>query len=102
MEDKDAYPYEFAYEVRVLATHGITNLSIPAHAEIAEQNESRTSVLIRAAQAKNSVDLYYRTADMLVPSLRYAKNQEDSKVAVQVSMVPTFDPVQPQDAFEVV
>ena len=48
------------------------------------------------------MDLYYRTADMLVPELLYAETADGNEVACSVSLVPTFEPVAPQDAFEVV
>ena len=39
---------------------------------------------------------------MMIPQLNYARSSEHSDVvAVSVSLVPTFDPVQPQDFFEV-
>ena len=48
VKDKDAFNYEFAYQVRILSMHRITNLCLPAYAEIAEQNEARTDLLIRS------------------------------------------------------
>ena len=39
---------------------------------------------------------------MLIPQLQYARNPDTDEVAVSVSLVPTFDPKQPQDFFEVV
>ena len=48
------------------------------------------------------MDLYYRTADMFVPELLYAETSDGKEVACSVSLVPTFEPVAPQDAFEVV
>lgn len=56
---------------------------MPAGAEIAEQDEGRTNILIRCTKVKRNFELYYRTFDMLVPSLRYARsNDDDKKVAV--------------------
>ena len=48
------------------------------------------------------MDLYYSTMDMMVPQLEYAHLPNSDKVAVSASLVPTFDPPQPQDFFEVV
>jgi len=74
---KDAYQYDFSYEVRILAEGSVANLSLPANAEVAEQNEANTNVLIRATEVKRSVDLFYRTRDMMVPELRFAKAKGD-------------------------
>ena len=41
------------------------------------------------------MDLYYRTADMLVPELIYAEIADSDEVACSVSLVPTFEPVAP-------
>ena len=59
--------YDFAYEVRIKSEGRITNLSLPVHAAIVEQNETRSSILIRSTQVGRSIDLFYRTADMLLP-----------------------------------
>ena len=48
------------------------------------------------------MDLYFRTVDMLVPELFYAETADGKEVACSVSLVPTFEPVTPQDAFEIV
>ena len=66
------------------------------------QNEDRTDVVIKTEQVSRNIDLYYRTADMMIPSLQYAKSPEGDQIAVSVSLVPTFDPVEPQDFFQVV
>ena len=48
------------------------------------------------------MDLFYCTADMLVPELLYAETPDGKEVACTVSLVPTFEPLAPQDAFVVV
>lgn len=48
------------------------------------------------------MDLYYRTADMLVPELLYAETPDGTEVACQVSLVPTFEPVETQDNLKIV
>ena len=100
--NKNAFNYEFSYEVQISGNSKISNLSIPAHAEIVSQNDERTEILIRSEKAGRNVDLYYRTYDMMVPQLQYSRSPDSDDVAVQVSLVPTFDPMQPQDFFEVV
>ena len=102
VKDKDAYLYEFASETRILSTGRVCNLSIPEEAEIVEKNEYRTEITVRSNKAGRSNDFYYRTVDMMIPTLRYAKKEGSDKIAVCVDLVPTFDPVQPQDFFEVV
>jgi len=68
------YPaYEFGYETRIVSDLPIASLSIPEGASVAEQNESRTNILVRGSQVAKSVQLSYRTADMMVPLLQYAR-----------------------------
>ena len=46
--------------------------------------------------------IYYRSAEMKVPQLFYAEHPKyPDEVAVSASLVPTFEPPQPQDEFEV-
>ena len=67
MKDKAAFSYQFVYEVQILADCRIANLSIPPSAAVVAQNESRTDILIRSEQVSRAINLYYRTADMIVP-----------------------------------
>lgn len=99
VKELGAYPYDFSYEVNILSDTRIANISLPGNAVIAEKNEERTDILIRSALASRSVDLFYRTADMLVPQLHYAESEDGTDFAVSASLVPTFDPVEPQDFF---
>lgn len=39
---------------------------------------------------------------MMVPQLQWARTPDVDRFAVSATLVPTFDPVQPQDVFEVV
>ena len=48
------------------------------------------------------MDLYYRTGDMLLPQLNYAETPDGNQVACSISLVPTFDPVAPQDILNIV
>ena len=41
----------------------------------------------------SSLSQYYRTANMMLPQLLYAKDPHSETVAVSVSLVPTFDKV---------
>ena len=47
------------------------------------------------------MELYYRTADMLIPELLYAETADGKEVACSVGLVPTFEPVAPQDNLQV-
>ena len=95
VKDKDTFAYEFTYEARIQSNTKICNLGIPRDAEIVDQNEGKTDITVRSGKASRSMDLYYRTADMMVPLLQYAKNAESDQYAVSISLVPTFDPIQP-------
>ena len=87
--------------MRILSAGRISNLSLPKFAEITDQNEGKTDITIRSTQAHRSVDLYYRTVDMLEPQLQYALSEDGKEAAVSASLVPTFEAVAPQDAIEV-
>ena len=91
MKAKNAFAYEFAYEVHLLSETRIGNLSLPKHAEIKEQDEARTNILVSSSRPSRQIDLFYRTLDMMAPQLSYAESE--GQVAVSVSLVPTFDPV---------
>jgi len=93
VKDRASFVYEFSYEVRILSQSRITNLSLPSNFIIAAQNDSRTDLLVRGSQVGRTIDLYYRTVDMLIPALHYATVPDSEQVAVAVSLVPTFDPV---------
>lgn len=97
------FAYEFNYEVRIIAESShVSSLSLPQTAEIVEQSEKKDNILIRSAQTGRQFDLFFKTADMMVPQLLYAEHPETGEVACSVSLVPTFDPVAPQDVFNVV
>ena len=96
------FNYEFAYEVKILCDNRISNLSIPANSAIVAQNDERTEITIRSSQPSRTMDLFYRTYDMVVPQLLYARSPDSDDYAVQISLTQTFDQVQPQDFFEVV
>ena len=67
VKTKGAYAYEFFYEVQILANTPISNLSIPMNATLISQNELHSNVVIRCSQPSRSMDIYYRTADMMIP-----------------------------------
>lgn len=77
-------------------------MSIPEHAEIVDKDDRNTSITIRSSQISRTIDLYFKTGDMMVPQLLYAESADQSEIACAVSLVPTFDPIKPQDFFEVV
>lgn len=43
------------------------------------------------------MDVFFKTTDMMVPSLLYAQLPNEDKVAVSFSVAPTFDPLEPQE-----
>jgi hypothetical protein len=96
------FVYEFNYEVKIVAGGRISNLSLPINATVSETDETRTRITITSKKPSRAIDLYYKTRDMFVPQLFYAKSPNSDKVACIASLVPTFDPVSPQDFYEVV
>ena len=102
IQDQDTYAYSFDYEARILSENShISNLILPKHASITSQNDNKTYITVRSEQVHRTVDLYYRTSDMMIPQLQYALSPDGNEAAVSVSLVPTFDAIAPQDAFEV-
>lgn len=67
IKSKDAFNYGFSYEVQISGDSHISNICIPANAEITSKNDASTEVLIRSSKPGSSVDLYYRTSDMMIP-----------------------------------
>ena len=96
------FAYEFTYAIKIIAKGTITSLSLPTSAEVTNKNDDKTEITIECPEPSRSMDLYYRTADMLVPELLYTETADGKEVACSVSLVPTFEPVAPQDAFEIV
>ena len=97
------FVYEFSYEVEIVAEGShISNLSLPEHAEITDKDETNRRIKVKSQRVSRTIELYYRTADMLMPQLLYAVSPETGEVACTASLVPTFDAVAPQDLFEVV
>ena len=89
------YVYEFSYKVNITAQGPISSLSLPEMAEVTYKNENKTYMTIECPEPCRSMDLYYRTGDMLLPQLNYAETPDGNQVACSVSLVPTFDPVAP-------
>ena len=100
--DVSNFAYDFTYAINIIAKGTITSLSVPASAAVTNRSEDRTEVTIECPRPSRRMDLYYRTADMLVPELFYAETADGNEVACSVSLVPTFEPIAPQDALEVV
>lgn len=92
IKSKDRFSYKFSYQVSLSADRSITSLSIPSNAQVIEQDQASTRFLIRTTQPGRTIDLFYRTSDMLYPELKFAKNPETDEIAVSVTFVPTFDP----------
>ena len=70
IQDQNMYAYSFDYEVRILSENShISNLILPKHAVITSQNDNKTDITVRSEQVHRTVDLYYRTSDMMIPQL---------------------------------
>lgn len=93
----DAFPYEFSYSVSLISNSKIQNLSIPESAAITSKNETNTEICIQSETRSRKVNFYWRTRDMMSPNLLFAKNPKTSEVACLASLVPTFEPPQPQE-----
>ena len=101
--DED-FAYRFSYDVSIEAQSRISEISIPENAEIVEKNSTNTSIRIQCNETSRSVDLYYRTADMMAPQLFYAEDPDGSgEIACSATLVPTFDKsIALENAFNVV
>ena len=95
MDEK--YPYEFDYEVRIISQGRISTISLPNNASIVAQNDAKTELIVHSEVPDRTYELYYRTSDMLIPQLTYALSPDGKEFAASASLVPTFDPVSPQD-----
>ena len=96
------YNYEFSYQVLIASEGRISGVSMPEEAEIIEQNDENTRIRIQCNETSRSIDIYYRTADMMVPQLLYAEDPNGSgEIACAASLIPTFDAVPPEGFFEV-
>ena len=85
-----------------MAQSTITSLSLPNSAEVTHKNDTKSEITIECTEPSRNMDLYYRTAYMIIPELLYTETADGNEVACSVSLVPTFETVSPQDAFHVV
>ena len=61
-----------------------------------------TNVTIKCSTPCEEFKIFYRSSEMKYPHLLFAEDPEyPDEVAVSASLVPTFEPPQPQDEFEV-
>lgn len=60
-----------------------------------QKNDDRTDITVESKSAGRSFEIFYRTTDMMIPELQYAKIEESGEYVVSASLVPTFDAVQP-------
>ena len=96
------FAYDFSYEVNISANSPISNLSMPEGASDKHKSSDRKLITVTGSHGARSLDFFYRTMDMMIPQLVYAKDPKSDAVALSVSLVPTFDEVQPQDFYEAV
>ena len=92
VKNKSAYPYEFSYSVEIISQSVISNISVPENAQVSD-NGTRNAIIVLCNNPGRTMDLYYRTSDMMVPSLQYARIPNSSDLVISASLVPTFDPV---------
>ena len=92
---KNAFPYDFSYKMTIISDSRVSSISLPPGAEVANKNSENNNITIRSTKKSRVVDLLYRTADMMVPHLTYAKSVDgtDEMIAVSASLVATFDEV---------
>mmetsp|Transcript_22750 Transcript_22750/g.26742 ORF Transcript_22750/g.26742 Transcript_22750/m.26742 type:complete len:91 (+) Transcript_22750:418-690(+) len=70
--------YSFDYEVMILSDHAVTGLFLPENTQLVEKDESSRRLKICATQPGRSMELFYRTYDMQIPSLIYAESEDNS------------------------
>jgi len=70
---------------------------LPDKATLVSQSDDGHQVVIEGKERAENVILYWRTCEMLKPHLLLAKDEERQEVAVSASLVPTFEPPNPQD-----
>ena len=66
IKNKAAYTYEFSYEVQIISDSRVSNISIPTNASISV-NENCNDIVVLSEDPGRTMDLYYRTADMMIP-----------------------------------
>lgn len=97
--EKNAFPYEFSYNLKVKSTQKISFLSKPDGAEhTIEQSSSNddqgSQICVVGEEPAREIYLSYRTAEMGYPQLEFAEmpDKYPNEVAVRMSLVPTFEP----------
>ena len=95
------YPYRFAYSVIMKSSKPISLVSKPANSEC-RRDPSGQCATIFCSRPDREIRVFYRSADMKLPQLLFAKTPFfPGEVACSLSFVPTFEPPQPQELFEV-
>ncbi len=46
---------------------------------------------------KREIRIFYKTENMFEPQLKYRVNKDKNEVACLAALVPTFEPIHPQD-----
>ena len=101
MEAPDSQKYAFDAEFKIKSTKPIAQVSAP-EGSICERDQQGTEVTVRCSEPGEEFKIYYRSSEMRHPHLLYAEDPEyPGEVAVSASFVPTFEPSQPQEKFEV-
>lgn len=93
----DAFPYDFKYSLTVESTNKLQSIVLPEKATLASQSDDGLQAVVEGSERVKNVVLFWRTSEMLKPHLLLAKDEEKQEVAVSASLVPTFEPPNPQD-----
>lgn len=89
--------YKLSYNFTIEAGSKIKFLSVPAGATKAISAEG-DSATVASDKFVKQVSIFYRTEDMLMPRLLFEESpKHPDEVAVMASLVPTFEPKQPQE-----
>ena len=90
---KDALPYEFRCEIKIIAGDQITYLSAPS-GSVTKFSANKTEATIKGEEIGKLLRVFYRSRSMQIPRLLYEENPNfPNEVAVLASFVPTFEPV---------
>ena len=97
----DPVGYKFEVDLSIKSSKKITQISAPEGA-VSTRDEEGTTATIKCTVPSDDFRVFYRSSEMKYPHLVYAESPEyPGEVAVCASLVPTFEPPQPQEELEV-
>ena len=93
--------YAFEVNLSIKSSKKITQISAP-EGTVCARDEAGTSATVKCAQPCDDFRVFYRSSEMRYPHLLFAESKEfPGEVAVVGSLVPTFEPPQPQEELEI-